>query len=221
MLKAHGHRNWWPGETPFEIMVGAILTQNTAWKNVEKAIAGLKREKLLSVSAIRRTPMAKLARVIRPSGYFNQKAKKLKALIQYLDERYNGSLQRMRRQPMKVLRPELLKVWGIGPETADSILLYALEKPVFVVDAYTKRIFLRHRWIKTDSDYHQVQQLFMRHLPLDEKLFNDYHAQLVAVGNRYCGRSEPLCEKCPLQPFLPTDPPYADRRETSEMNCIR
>lgn len=203
MRKAHGYRRWWPGETPFEIMVGAILTQNTAWKNVEKAIAGLKREKLLSLSAIRKVPLAKLAKVIRPSGYFNQKAKKLKALIQHIDQEYKGSLQRMKKQPPATLREKLLSIWGIGPETADSILLYGLGKPVFVVDAYTKRILSRHRWIGAESDYSQIQRFFMERLPSSRRLFNDYHAQLVAVGNRYCGKSRPRCQQCPLFSFLP------------------
>ena len=125
MLSAHGHRHWWPGDTPFEIMVGAILTQNTAWKNVENAVAGLKKEKLLSISAIRQVPLRKLAKVIRPSGYFNQKARKLKALIRHMDQEYGGSLKRMKQQLLPALREKLLEVWGIGQETEDSILLYA------------------------------------------------------------------------------------------------
>jgi endonuclease-3 related protein len=203
MLKTHGYRHWWPGDTPFEIMVGAILTQNTAWKNVEKTIAGLKKEKLLSISGIRKVPLAKLAKVIRPSGYFNQKAKKLKGLVRHMDQEYSGSLKRMKQQPLPALREKLLEVWGIGPETADSILLYALEKPVFVVDTYTKRILLRHRWIPASAGYSHIQQLLTCRLPKEERLYNDYHAQLVAVGNRYCKRSQALCEQCPLQPYLP------------------
>ncbi len=202
MRSAHGHRHWWPGDTPFEIMVGAVLTQNTAWKNVEKAIAGLKREKLLSVSGIRRVPLAKLAKIIRSSGYFNQKAKKLKALVQHIDQEYEGSLRRMKKQPLVSSREKLLKIWGIGPETADSILLYGLGKTSFVVDAYTKRIFYRHGWMHHKSEYHQIQQVFMSRLPLSQRLFNDYHAQIVAVGNRYCKRSRPRCEQCPLFSFL-------------------
>lgn len=203
MLSAHDHRHWWPGDTPFEIMVGAILTQNTSWKNVEKAIAGLKKRRMLSIPGIRNASLKKLAAAIRSSGYFNQKAKKLKELIRHLDQEYHGSLKEMRRVPLARLRENLLRVWGIGPETADSILLYALVKPVFVVDAYTRRILQRHRWIDNRSDYHQIQQLFMTHLPAQAGLFNDYHAQLVAVGNRYCGRSRALCQRCPLESFLP------------------
>lgn len=203
MRRAHGHRHWWPGQTTWEIMVGAILTQNTAWKNVEKAIANLKKERLLSLGGIRKIRLRELAKLIRPSGYFNQKAKKLKSLIQFIDDQYGGSLEKMSQAPLEKLRSQLLQVWGIGPETADSILLYALGKEVFVVDAYTKRIFLRHQWIQEDWDYNQIQQLFMKQLPSDEKLFNDYHAQLVAVGHRYCGRTQVLCDQCPLQPFLP------------------
>ena len=202
MLSIHGHRRWWPGESDFEVMVGAILTQNTAWKNVEKAIANLKQARLLSIHGIRNVPLRQLAQLIRPSGYFNQKAKKLKALIRYLDERFQGSLRKVKQVPLEILREDLLKIWGIGPETADSILLYALDKPIFVVDAYTKRILTRHHWVDERADYHLIQQLFMDSLPQNQKLFNDYHAQLVAVGSRYCKRSQALCEQCPLEPFL-------------------
>ena len=203
MRKAHRHRHWWPGETNWEIMTGAILTQNTAWKNVEKAIANLKKAGLLSIDGIRKTPLRKLARLISPSGYFNQKAKKLKALVQFIDDRYGGSLARMRRAELEELRPQLLQVWGIGPETADSILLYALDKPIFVVDAYTKRILQRHEMITEEDDYDSIQNFFMNQFPKDVALYNDYHAQLVAVGHRYCGRSKTLCHQCPLNPFLP------------------
>lgn len=193
-----GHRNWWPGETPFEIMVGAILTQNTAWRNVEKAVANLKREKVLSVAGLRNLPLERLAELIRSSGYFNQKAIKLKALVAFLDHRYGGSIARMRKAPLERLRGELLAIRGVGPETADSILLYALDKPVFVVDAYTRRIFHRHHYFETLPSYDEVQERFESELPRDLDLYNDFHAQIVAVGHHFC-KPNPRCEGCPLE----------------------
>lgn len=193
-----GHRHWWPGETPFEIMVGAILTQNTAWRNVEKAVANLKREKVLSVAGLRDLPLERLAELIRSSGYFNQKAIKLKALVAFLDHRYGGSIARMRKAPLERLRKELLAIHGVGPETADSILLYALDKPVFVVDAYTRRIFHRHHYFDTLPSYDEVQERFESELPRDLDLYNDFHAQIVAVGHHFC-KPNPRCEGCPLE----------------------
>ncbi|MCB9770561.1 MAG: endonuclease III domain-containing protein [Candidatus Omnitrophica bacterium] len=193
-----GHRDWWPGDTPFEIIVGAILTQNTAWKNVEKAIANLKREKVLSVAAMRRIPQDHLAELIRSSGYFNQKAIKLKAFISFLDEHYSGSIAKMAKAPLETLRHHLLEVKGIGPETADSILLYALNKPIFVIDAYTKRLLQRHHYFDKEPTYHEAQEFFERNLPANLDLFNDYHAQIVAVGHHYC-KPKPRCEGCPLE----------------------
>lgn len=198
-LLAHfGHRSWWPGDTQIEIIVGAILTQNTAWTNVEKAIVNLKREKALAVGRLREMELGVLAGLIRPSGYFNQKARKIKAFIEFLDRSYQGSIARMGKAPVSVLRPQLLEVHGIGPETADSILLYALGKPVFVVDAYTRRIFYRHIFFEKVPTYEQVQGKFHRELPQDVNLYNDFHAQIVAVGNRFC-KPRPKCEGCPLE----------------------
>jgi endonuclease-3 related protein len=193
-----GHLDWWPGDSPFEIIVGAILTQNTAWKNVEKAIAKLKQEKTLSVSAMRRIPLFRLAELIRSSGYFNQKAIKLKTFVAFLDEHYGGSISRMAKAPIEELRPRLLGIRGIGPETADSILLYALNKPIFVIDAYTKRILYRHFYFDKEPTYHEAQELFENNLPPDLELFNDFHGQIVAVGHHYC-KPTPKCEGCPLQ----------------------
>jgi len=199
LLCAHfGHRNWWPGDTTLEIIVGAILTQNTAWSNVEKAIGNLKKQRLLSVKRLREIPVEELARLVRPSGYFNQKAKKIKNFIAFLDTRYAGSLAGLRRAPLERLRPELLRVNGIGPETADSILLYALDKPVFVVDAYTRRILVRHYYFEPDPSYDEIQERFEKELETDLDLYNDFHAQIVATGNRYC-RSRPRCAGCPLE----------------------
>ncbi len=197
-----GHRNWWPGETRFEIIVGAILTQNTAWTNVEKAIANLRGAGKLSFKAIDAIPLEALAELIRPSGYFNQKSLKLKAFVQFLKKEYQGSIAGMYREETPVLREKLLSIKGIGPETADSILLYAGDHPIFVIDLYTYRIATRHGWVPESIDYHGLQDFFMTKLPKDTGLYNDFHAQLVAVGNGYC-RKTPKCEACPLKRFLP------------------
>ncbi len=193
-----GPQHWWPGETPFEITVGAILTQNTAWRNVEKAILNLKRAGLLAPEALYRLPLPYLATLIRPAGFFNLKAKRLKNFLEFLFKEYEGDLDRMFKEDTNTLREKLLKVRGIGPETADSILLYAGGKPTFVVDAYTRRILSRHNLISEEADYEEIRSFFMDHLPEDAGLFNEYHALLVALGKTYC-RPKPLCEKCVLK----------------------
>jgi endonuclease-3 related protein len=193
-----GPQRWWPGDTPFEIIVGAILTQNTAWTNVEKAIHNLKKAKLLTPGKLHDLSQDEIAKHIRPAGYFNIKAKRLKHFLNYLFDNYGGNLKKMFKKRTDALRRELLQVNGIGPETADSILLYAGNHPVFVVDAYTKRIFSRHRIIKADADYHDVQGLFMKGLPHDVNLFNEYHALIVKIGKDFCKNRKPLCNKCPL-----------------------
>ncbi|MFB3897651.1 MAG: endonuclease III domain-containing protein [bacterium] len=194
----YGDQHWWPGETPFEIIIGAILTQSTSWKNVEKAIANLKRERLLSCRALMQIEEKKLAELIRSSGYFNAKAKKVKSFVRYLHDRYQGRLDKMFAIPLPELRQELLAVYGIGEETADSILLYAGNKPIFVIDAYTKRIFGRLGIIHPEIKYQALQQLFMVHLPTDPKLFNEYHALLVAFGKNQCTK-RPQCTSCFLK----------------------
>ena len=196
-----GNLGWWPAESPFEVIVGAILTQNAAWQNVEKAITALKREAVLSPACLRDLSEDRLAEWIRPAGYYRLKASRLKAFIRFLDERYAGNLDRMFAQPTERLREALLSVNGIGPETADSILLYAGGKPVFVVDAYTKRILCRHGMIPEDADYPTLQGLFMRYLPAEAPLFNQYHALLVHTGKTFC-RKKPLCAGCPLEPLV-------------------
>ncbi len=198
MFAHFGHRKWWPGDTPLEIIVGAILTQNTAWQNVEKAIGNLKTNRALSIPRLRDVDETQLAEWLRPSGYYNQKAKKIKAFIVFLDRHYGGSISRMSQAPLACLRGELLKVKGIGPETADSILLYALGKRVFVIDAYTKRIFTRHHYFTGEPSYHEAQKFFEEECPPDVDLYNDFHAQIVATGNRYC-KPTPRCEGCPLE----------------------
>ncbi len=198
-LYAHyGPQHWWPGETLFEVMVGAILTQNTNWQNVEKAIANLKAEKALTPQSINAMQETELAELIRPSGYFNIKAGRLKAFIAYFLDRYGGSIARMKRADCEGLRAELLAVNGIGPETADSILLYALGCPTFVVDAYTKRIFSRHGFFPESSDYHEVQKFFADRIPKDVQLYNEYHALIVKLAKDRCLKKAGRCELCLL-----------------------
>lgn len=193
-----GHRKWWPGDTPFEIIVGAILTQNTNWQNVEKAIANLKRERVLSPKKLLDLHPATLASLIKPAGFFRLKTKRLRNFLKYFVENYDGSAEAMTERPLSSLREELLSINGIGQETADSILLYALNKPIFVIDAYTKRILLRHDLCLEEAIYCDLQELFTDSLPEDVKLFNDYHAQLVEVGKNYCRPKNPRCDDCPL-----------------------
>ena len=198
--RAYGPQHWWPGESPTEIVIGAILTQNTNWKNVEKAIAQLRSAGLIDWAALRDIEIELLAELIRPAGYYNVKAKRLKSFVAWLWERYEGDLARLRDVPLERLREELLSVNGIGRETADSILLYALERPSFVVDAYTARLARRHRLIDEDADYERLKALFEDALPVDVSLFNEYHALIVAVGKRHC-KSRAQCAGCPLEAF--------------------
>lgn len=194
-----GAQHWWPAKTRFEVMVGAILTQNTNWQNVEKAIDNLKKGKLLNPKRLYRLSQRRLSLLIRPAGYYNIKAKRLKHFLDFLFQAYNGSLKKMSSQDLHKLRGQLLLVHGIGPETADSILLYALNKPIFVVDAYTKRMLVRHNLVKEDADYTQMQSLFMKNLKKDVRLFNEYHALLVKLGKDYCRKKGGRCEVCPLK----------------------
>jgi len=193
-----GPQHWWPGETPFEVAVGAILTQNTNWSNVEKAIGSLKKEGLLSPSGLQSLPQDRLAALIRPAGYFNIKAKRLKNFIGFLMQEYHGSMQKMKKEDLPSLRKKLLSVNGIGPETADSIILYAAEKPVFVIDAYTKRVLSRHNILDHDASYDAFQHLFHSKLREDISLFNEYHALIVRLAKEHC-RTMPICTGCPLE----------------------
>ena len=202
LYKRFGPRHWWPGETPFEVMVGAILTQNTNWVNVEKAIANLKAYNVLSPKRLYEIDISILASLIRPAGYFNIKAKRLKTFIKWFMENYEGKIEKLKTVDTAILREQLLSVKGIGNETADSILLYALGKPTFVVDAYTYRVFSRHRLIPEETTYEEIKDFFESNLKRDLKLFNEYHAQIVEVGKTFC-RTKPLCDKCPLKQFLP------------------
>ncbi len=207
LLDAFGPQHWWPGRTPFEVIVGAVLVQNTSWKNVEKAIDQLRGVDLLEPHALHEVAVDELEELIRPAGYFRVKARRLSSVVAFIVQRYDGSLQRMFSTGIDTLREELLSVHGVGPETADSILLYAGGLPVFVVDAYTHRILTRHGWIDFETDYHAVQQFFYDHLPQDVALYNEYHALLVRLGKDYCRKSKPKCNECPLRKLLPDGGP--------------
>lgn len=206
LLRRYGPQGWWPARTTFEVVVGAILTQGTAWVNVERALARLRAAGLLEPRALGRVRLGRLARLVRPAGYYRVKAGRLRAFLRHLSRRHGGSLRRLLRQPADALRRELLGVPGVGPETADSILLYAAHRPVFVVDAYTRRILGRHRLAPPDADYATLQALFMAHLPRDPALFNEYHALLVRLAKEHC-RPRPRCEGCPLRFDLRGRPP--------------
>ena len=200
LYKHFGPQHWWPGQTPLEIMIGAVLTQNTNWRNVEKAINNLKQAALLDADKLFTLPPEDLAPLIRPAGYFNIKAKRLKALIDWFWVQYGGDPKRLQEKPADQLREELLALKGIGPETADSILLYAIGKPVFVVDAYTARILSRHHLVCPPVEYQDIQDLFESALPRDTALYNEYHALLVCCGKEFC-KPRPLCKGCPLEPL--------------------
>jgi endonuclease III related protein len=239
LARAWGPQHWWPARTPFEVIVGAYLTQNTNWTNVEIALGQLRSGHVLSIAGIRKTPIRKLERLIRSSGYFRQKARRLKLFVKFLDHGYDGSLKKMFAQPTAKLREELLVLEGVGPETADSILLYAGQHPIFVVDAYTRRISERHGLLPAHSNYEELRSLFegglssqeiflipalqsrgaASHLPSPMSLavrtplvqiFNEMHGLIVGVGKKYCLKSKPQCEECPLKPLLPAPMPTAD-----------
>lgn len=200
LFAAYGEQHWWPGETPFEVMVGAILTQNTAWTNVEKAITALREADALNPDALRTRPIDELAALIRPSGYFNAKARKLRALGEYLAAYDDDIGELFDSKPLDELREELLGLHGVGPETADSMLLYAGNLPSFVIDAYTMRVLGRLGIIDAESkpSYGVARALFHEALPTDAQLFNEYHALFVAHGKDVCTSRKPLCSDCVL-----------------------
>ncbi len=197
LFERFGHRNWWPAESPFEVCVGAILTQNTSWKNVEKAINNLKEAECLDAYRLYETPVEELATIIKTAGYFNVKSKRLKNFINHLVEHHEGSLDKMFEASVEDLRTELLSINGVGRETADSMILYAANKPIFVIDVYTRRALERHGMIVEKADYDEIRELFESNLSPDVDLFNDFHAQFVAVGSNFC-RRKPKCSGCPL-----------------------
>ncbi len=197
LMARYGPQNWWPAEEPFEVIVGAILTQSAAWGNVEKAIANLKSAKVLLPQALRQLPLAKLARLVHPCGYYNAKALKLRSLAHWLGEYYDDNLNKLFANNIDYLRQQLLSIHGIGQETADSIILYAANKPIFVIDAYTRRIINRLGLAPDSNSYAAYQAFFMNNLPADASLFNEYHALLVRLAKNVC-RSHPLCQQCCL-----------------------
>jgi len=201
LREAFGYRDWWPGESPFEIMVGAVLTQRTNWQNVEKAIGRLKEAEALEPRTLAEIEPERLQELIRPAGYYRQKTARLIRLARWAMERTEGELERVKSVPTDELRAELLGLRGIGPETADSILLYALDRLTFVVDTYTNRVLVRHGLLDPQSGYHEMKDLFESTLPRELELYRDYHAQLVELGKRYC-RTTPLCANCPARPVL-------------------
>ncbi len=201
MLAQFGPQQWWPADSPFEVMVGAILTQNTNWKNVERAIGNIKDVGLMTLAALSDLPVGLLAEYIRPAGYYNIKAARLHNLFAYINEQHEANLEAFLSQSLPQLREQLLTIKGIGRETADSILLYAAGLPIFVVDAYTHRILTRHQVIDEDWDYDAIQELFMDNLACDASLFNEYHALIVQVGKQYCKKTKPDCAACPLNGF--------------------
>ncbi len=213
----YGPQDWWPGETDFEVAVGAILTQNTAWSNVEKAIGNLSRAGRLTWSALAETPQEELERLIRPAGYFRVKARRLRNFLEWMGRECAGDLSRLRGRPWAEVRDSLLEVNGIGPETADSILLYALDQPSFVVDAYTRRIFSRHGWVDGEIRYGDLRALFQDRLPADAAMYNEYHGLLVKLAKEHC-RARPSCDGCPLDGLWGASPA---QRPTTPTRTVR
>ena len=198
LLDYFGPQNWWPAETAFEIVVGAVLTQNTNWSNVEKAIINLKEAGVLTYKGLEALPVENLAELIRPSGFFNVKATRLKKILAMIEENYGGDLDALFFDELSNARTNLLRVKGVGPETADAILLYAAGQPIFVIDAYTHRIFSRHNLVDEETDYQSMQEQFMDSLPESTALYNEFHALIVIGAKTFCKKKKPLCEGCPL-----------------------
>lgn len=223
---AFGPQHWWPGETPFEVVVGAVLVQNTSWRNVERAISNLREHELLDVQRLARVTTQRLERLLRPAGYYRVKAKRLGNLLEFLVVEHEGSLDSLFALPIAVAREQLLSVNGVGPETADSILLYAGNQPKFVVDAYTKRVLVRHGWLDASCGYDDMQQLFEQRLDVDVPLYNEFHALIVRLGNEYC-RAKPKCDACPLRHRLPRSGPrdywnhWTHPRKTRERAVVK
>jgi len=213
LIEAFGPQYWWPGESPIEVVVGAVLVQNTSWANVEKSLRKLIEAELLDPRALVEIPLEELEEYIRSAGYFRIKARRLRNLMQMIVDRFGGSLEAMFRTPLAELRPMLLEVSGVGPETADSILLYAGSLPTFVVDAYTYRVFTRHGWVEPEADYHQLQDYCQSQLPDDVQLYNEFHALLVRLGKDYCRKTSPRCVQCPLRELLPQGGPLGVESE--------
>jgi len=206
LLQELGPQRWWPARTRLEVILGAILVQNTNWQNAHQALVKLRKAGLLSLAKLRRTRRARLESYVRPAGFFRQKALTIEEFLNWLGRTYNGSLGALFARPAAELRKELLNLKGLGPETADAILLYAGRQPFFVADAYTRRIMARHELVSPTAGYATVQQFLHQHLPADQAFFNEFHALLVEVGKRYCKKQAPRCDQCPLGEFLPQGP---------------
>ena len=204
LFDTFGPQGWWPGDTPFEVALGAILTQNTNWQNVARVMAALKTEGILDADLLGELPEAELARRFRPAGYYNLKARRVKNFLDFFAARFKNSMDKMALEELEPLRVELLGLHGIGPETADSILLYALHKPTFVVDAYTFRILSRHGLVAEPCSYEELRRLFMDRLPADVPLYQEFHALLVRCAKEFC-RPQPRCAGCPLEDWLKND----------------
>lgn len=198
LLSSFGKQNWWPAETKIEMIIGAVLTQNTSWGNVEKAVQNLRVADLLSIEGLSNTPLPELSGYIKPAGYFNLKARRLKNLINFINDKYSGELNELFSLDINTMREELLSVNGIGRETADSIVLYGAELPVFVIDAYTHRILTRHSLVDENADYFELQAIFMDNLPHEAELFKEFHALIVKAGKEFC-KKRPRCAECPLR----------------------
>ncbi len=196
-----GEQHWWPADSPLEMILGAVLTQNTAWTQVEKAMQRLKSEQAIDLNRLVETPASTLEEWIRPAGFFRQKARTIQTFCQRIQQHYNGSIDTLFELETSALRTELLSWRGVGPETADSILLYAARRPLFVIDAYTKRFMVRHGWADEKATYATLASFFTDQLEQDPALFNEFHALIVQLGKTHC-RSTPTCEGCPLQPLL-------------------
>lgn len=214
LLNAFGPRHWWPAKTPFEVMVGAVLTQAVAWRNVQKAIANLEQRGLMSPEKIYHSSTAELEELLRPTRYFKMKTKKLQALIRFLVDEYQGSLERLFKEELIPLRKKLLAVYGLGPETVDSILLYAGGLPVFVVDEYTRRIFWRLGFTPEKISYQKLQEFFTANLPAEVQLYNEFHALIDHLGNRFC-HTNPDCLPCPLKEICHYKNSLADQTTTN------
>jgi len=202
LINHYGPQKWWPADSRIEVIIGAILTQAVSWSNVEKAIINLKNADLIDFEKIKEIKINRLAELIKPSGYYNMKAKKIKAFVSYLDKHYDLDLNQLNKGKPETIRKKLLEIYGIGPETADSILLYALNKPVFVIDTYTKRIFSRIGYTTKDIAYNKLKEIIENNLETDLKVFNEYHALLVKHAKEHCIKSSPLCNKCPLNNII-------------------
>jgi endonuclease-3 related protein len=210
LLRRLGPQRWWPARTRLEVILGAILTQNTSWRNAALAIRGLRRAGLLNLRKLRRAREPEIAAAVRSAGFFRQKAAAIRAFLDWLDRAHGGSLARCFAAPHAELREQLLNLRGLGPETVDCILLYAGRRPFFVADAYARRVLARHGWLEENAGYREGQELFHRHLPRDPALFNEFHALLVETGKRWCRKRAPDCAACPLGPYL-------ERREVTRV----